>query len=82
MLIRTLDVSVHLGAQEATREWVIGITGDPDEVERFIEVIRPFGLKEMMRTGRIAMTRGAAQPSALEHTNKHRAPLGALGSAQ
>jgi len=39
---------------------VIEITGDPDEVERFIEAVRPFGLKEMMRTGRIAMTRGPA----------------------
>ena len=38
---------------------VIEITGDPDEVERFIEAVRPFGLKEMMRTGRIAMTRGS-----------------------
>ncbi len=71
----------------ATSSVVIEITGDPDEVERFIEVVRPFGLKEMMRTGRIAMTRGAGQPSALEQTNKHRAtpyepraPLGALPS--
>lgn len=37
---------------------VIEITGHPDEVERFIEAVRPFGLREMMRTGRIAMTRG------------------------
>ena len=42
----------------ASSSVVIEITGDPDEVERFIEAIRPFGLKEMMRTGRIAMTRG------------------------
>jgi acetolactate synthase I/III small subunit len=38
---------------------VLEITGDPDEVERFISTVRPFGIKEMMRTGRIAMTRGA-----------------------
>lgn len=38
---------------------VIEITGNPDEVERFIEAVRPFGVREMMRTGRIAMTRGA-----------------------
>lgn len=37
---------------------VLEITGDPDEVERFIATVRPYGIKEMMRTGRIAMTRG------------------------
>jgi acetolactate synthase-1/3 small subunit len=49
---------------------VLEITGDPDEVERFIEAVRPFGLKEMMRTGRIAMTRGSANLSALATTNR------------
>ena len=44
----------------ASSSIVIEITGDPEEVDRFIEAVRPFGLKEMMRTGRIAMTRGAS----------------------
>ena len=47
----------------ASSSIVIEITGDPDEVERFIEAMRPFGLREMMRTGRIAMTRGTANDS-------------------
>lgn len=38
---------------------VIEMTGTPAKVENFIDVIRPFGVKEMMRTGRIAMVRGA-----------------------
>ena len=38
---------------------VVEMTGPPDDVERFIAVVRPFGIKEMMRTGRIAMVRGA-----------------------
>jgi len=42
---------------------VLEITGNPEEVERFIAVVRPFGLKEMLRTGRIAMTRGAPGPT-------------------
>jgi acetolactate synthase I/III small subunit len=37
---------------------VIEMTGSPAKVENFIDVIRPFGVKEMMRTGRIAMVRG------------------------
>lgn len=37
---------------------IVEITGVPDDVERFVELVRPFGIKEMMRTGRIAMVRG------------------------
>ena len=37
---------------------IVEITGSPDDVERFVELVRPFGIKEMMRTGRIAMVRG------------------------
>ena len=36
---------------------VLEMTGAPDDVERFLAAIRPFGVQEMMRTGRIAMTR-------------------------
>jgi acetolactate synthase I/III small subunit len=54
---------------------VIEMTGTPSKVENFIEIIRPFGLKEMMRTGRIAMVRGAhthqAPAEAAESGNGH-----------
>ena len=44
---------------------IIEMTGTPAKVENFIDVIRPFGVKEMMRTGRIAMVRGARGHQAL-----------------
>ena len=54
---------------------IIEMTGTPSKVENFIEVIRPFGVKEMMRTGRIAMVRGAhthqAPAEAAENGNGH-----------
>lgn len=37
---------------------VLEMTGTPSKVENFVDVIKPFGVKEMMRTGRIAMVRG------------------------
>jgi acetolactate synthase-1/3 small subunit len=37
---------------------VIEMTGTPAKVQNFIDVIKPFGVKEMMRTGKIAMVRG------------------------
>ena len=33
------------------------IFGDSDKIEAFIEFIRPFGIKEMVRSGRIAINR-------------------------
>jgi acetolactate synthase-1/3 small subunit len=37
---------------------VIEMTGAPSKVDNFLEVVRPFGIKELMRTGRIALMRG------------------------
>ena len=38
---------------------IVEMTGTPAKVENFVDVLRPFGIKEMMRSGRIAMVRGA-----------------------
>ena len=38
---------------------VVELTATSAKVDSFIEVVRAFGLKEVMRTGRIAMVRGA-----------------------
>ena len=36
------------------------IAGQERKIEAFIELMRPFGIIELTRTGRIAMVRGAA----------------------
>ncbi len=36
---------------------VIEVTGDENKIKSFIEMIRPFGIAEVVRTGRIAMGR-------------------------
>ena len=38
----------------------IQVTGDEDKVDSLLNLLRPFGIKEMSRTGRIAMTRGGS----------------------
>lgn len=65
------------------RTMIVEMTGTPSKVENFIEVVRPYGIKEMMRTGRIAMVRGAhthqAPVEAAESSNGHHAePVNAL----
>ena len=41
------------------RSLVIEITGTADKIEAFEQLIRPFGLIEMARTGEIAISRGS-----------------------
>ena len=41
----------------------VEITGTEDKVDSLIEMLRPFGIKELTRTGRVAMIRGS------DHTN-------------
>ena len=38
---------------------LVQLTGPEDKIEAFIECCRPYGIKELARTGVIAMTRGA-----------------------
>ena len=47
---------VDVGAESL----VIETTGTEDKIESLLEVLRPFGVVEMVQTGRIAMIRGIA----------------------
>lgn len=49
---RIVDVSM--------RSLVIEVTGPPDKIDSFIGLMRPYGIKEMVRTGVVAMVRGVA----------------------
>ena len=42
---------------------VIEISGTQDKFDGLVDVLRPFGIQEMVRTGAIAMTRGAIAAS-------------------
>jgi len=43
---------------------IIEITGTEEKIDGLLEVLRPFGIVEMVRTGRVAMSRGAKSAAA------------------
>ena len=53
---------------------VVEISGSESKIDGLLEVLRPFGILEMVRTGRIAMPRGTAPAS--RTTRVHEADVG------
>ena len=54
---------------------IIEVTGTEEKVDAFIEMVRNFGIKELVRTGRIAMTRGSGPATTVDgkgETEHHR----------
>jgi acetolactate synthase I/III small subunit len=43
------------------RSIIIEITGAEEKIDALVEVLRPFGILEMVRTGQVVMTRGLQQ---------------------
>jgi len=47
----------------ATDSLTVEVTGDEDKINSLFSLLRDFGIKEIARTGRLAMTRGTASTS-------------------
>jgi acetolactate synthase-1/3 small subunit len=45
---------------------IVEVTGTEDKIEAIYELLLPYGIKELVRTGRIAMNRGAESSVALD----------------
>jgi len=52
-------------------EVIVEISGQEKKIEAFIDLMRPFGIVELVRTGRIAMVRGVNRANS-EHSSLRR----------
>jgi acetolactate synthase-1/3 small subunit len=43
---------------------IVEITGTEDKIDGLVEMLKPYGVLEMARTGRVAMARGSGLPAA------------------
>lgn len=69
---------VDVGAEAV----VIETTGDADKIDSLIALLSPFGLKEVMRTGRVAMPRAALVPGGRDGFNDRQAAATSTSRAE
>lgn len=65
-IIQIVDIFRANIVDVAADSMVVEVTGDEDKLESLLRLLKGFGVKEIARTGRIAMTRGAARPILVE----------------
>jgi len=59
---------------------VIEVTGDGEKVDSLMELLRGFGVREIARTGIIALTRGGVAPLLVEEDKVSKEPRGMAAS--
>ncbi len=57
-IIQLVDIFRAQVIDVSPTSMTIEVTGQEDKVDSLIDLLRPFGIKELARTGRVAMMRG------------------------
>lgn len=68
--LRVADIFRARVIDSSPTSYTIEVTGDTDKVEAVINLLRPLGIKELVRTGRIAMTREEFRAGAQQEKRK------------
>jgi acetolactate synthase-1/3 small subunit len=58
-ILQIVDIFRAKIVDVAPTSLIIEMTGTEEKINAFVEIIRPFGVKEMVRTGIVAMARGS-----------------------
>ncbi len=59
-IIQIVDIFRANIVDVAADSLIVEVTGDEDKINSLFNLLRDFGIKEIARTGRLAMTRGVA----------------------
>jgi acetolactate synthase-1/3 small subunit len=57
-IMQTVDVFRARILDVTNESFIVEVTGDIDKIDGLVEVLRPFGIIEMVRTGLVSMARG------------------------
>jgi acetolactate synthase-1/3 small subunit len=58
-ILRIVDIFRGKVVDVSPKTFVVEVTGDEEKIDAIINLLRPLGIKDVARTGRIAMARGA-----------------------
>ena len=58
-IIQLVDIFGAQVVDVSQASMTIELTGLEDQIDSFVNLLRPFGIKELARTGRVAMLRGS-----------------------
>ncbi len=58
-ILRIVDIFRAKVVDVSPETYTIEITGDENKISAFIELLRPLGIKELVRTGKVALSRGS-----------------------
>ncbi|MCK4368458.1 MAG: acetolactate synthase small subunit [Dehalococcoidales bacterium] len=75
-IIEIVDIFRANIVDVASDSVTIEVTGDEDKVNSLLKLLRGFGIKEISRTGRIAMARGTSGSSPIEKKSPKAWPKG------
>lgn len=70
-ILRIVEIFRGKVVDVTSETYTLEITGDEDKIKAIIELLKPFGIKEIVRTGKIAITRGS-QPLKLKNQEEER----------
>jgi acetolactate synthase-1/3 small subunit len=76
-IMQTVDVFRARIVDVTNNSFIIEVTGDEAKIEGLVDVLRPLGIIEMVRTGVVAMARGSASlpyPNGNGSNNGHYTP--------
>jgi len=59
-IVQLVDIFRAKIVDVAADSLIIEITGSEEKIDSLVGLLRPFGIREMVRTGRVAMVRGAS----------------------
>ncbi len=65
-IIQIVDIFRANIVDVASGSVTIEVTGDEDKIDSLLSLLRSFGIKEIVRTGRVAMVRGGSSPLMME----------------
>jgi acetolactate synthase-1/3 small subunit len=57
-ILRSADIFRAKVVDVTPTTYTLEVTGDADKIEAMVELMRPFGIQEVVRTGKVAIARG------------------------